>query len=70
MTTIENYLKEDAIQYINSHKYEFLEAFVKVWEDFTMFAKMLDKMFDYLNRYFLKNQSMSTLGQSALKSFN
>ena len=35
-----------------------------------MFAKLLDKMFDYLNRYYLKNQSMKSLGQTALQKFN
>ena len=35
-----------------------------------MYAKLLDKMFDYLNRYFLKNQSMKSLGQTALVKFN
>ena len=35
-----------------------------------MYAKLLDKMFDYLNRYFLKNQSMKSLGQTALMKFN
>jgi len=39
----------------NKPKDQFLEAFVKVWDNYTMFAKLLDKMFDYLNRYFLKN---------------
>ena len=71
LTTLESYIKKDALTYINSRpKVEFLEAFVKVWEDYTMFAKLLDKMFDYLNRYFLRNQSMSSLGQTALKKFN
>ncbi len=71
VSTIESYIKKDALAYINSRpKVEFLEAFVKVWENYTMFAKLLDKMFDYLNRYFLKNQSMSSLGQTALKKFN
>lgn len=35
-----------------------------------MYAKLLDKMFDYLNRYFLKNQSMKSLGQTALVKYN
>jgi hypothetical protein len=58
VNTLENYLKGDALKYINDHKFEFLQAFVKVWDNYTMFSKLLEKMFDYLNRYFLKNQSM------------
>lgn len=61
-TVLEQYLRDDALRYINDHKFEFLHAFVKVWDNYTMFAKLLDKMFDYLNRYYLKNQSMSSLG--------
>ena len=70
LDTLESYIKNDALTYINAHKFEFLEAFAKVWDDYTMFAKLLDKMFDYLNRYFLKNQSMSSLSATALKKFN
>jgi len=32
--------------------------------------KLLDRMFDYLNRYYLKNQSMKMLGVTALEIFN
>lgn len=71
LQTLESYIRKDALAYMNSRpRVEFLEAFVKVWENYTMFAKLLDKMFDYLNRYFLKNQSMSSLGITALKKFN
>jgi len=49
---------------------DFLKAFVKIWNDYNMYAKLLDKMFDYLNRYYLKNQSMKSLGQTALQKFN
>ena len=35
-----------------------------------MFTKLLDKMFDYLNRYYLKNMSMCSLSATALKKFN
>lgn len=70
LQTMESYIRNDALPYINSHKFEFLEAFVKVWDDFKCFALLMDKMFDYLNRYYLKNQSMTSLGQTALRMFN
>jgi len=35
-----------------------------------MLAKLLDRMFDYLNRYYLKNQSLAALGITALNEFN
>lgn len=28
---------------------------VKVWEDYLIYSKMMDRSFEYLNRYFLKN---------------
>lgn len=30
-----------------------IAATVKVWQDFTIYAKMMDRCFDYLNRYHL-----------------
>ena len=47
-----------------------IKAYLQVWKDFSMFVKLLDRMFDYLNRYYLKNQSMKTLGVTALDFFN
>ena len=47
-----------------------IKAFVKQWSNFNMFAKCLERMFTYLNRYYLKNQSMKSLGQHALQHFN
>lgn len=41
-----------------------------MWQDYNMFAKLLDRMLDYLNRYHLKNSNMSSLGITALKKFN
>ena len=46
-----------------------LDAFVKCWTDFTMFSKLIEKMFDYLNRYYLKNQCLPQLGEKCLKYF-
>ena len=31
---------------------------------------MMNKMFDYLNRYYLRNETRSTLGQTALEEIN
>lgn len=47
-----------------------MTAYLKIWDDYVMFAKLLDRMFDYLNRYYLKNQSLKPLGVTALDSFN
>jgi hypothetical protein len=62
MLTIDAHLKNDALTYLNEHKFEFLQAFVKVWDNYSMYVKLLDKMFDYLNRYYIKNHTLITLG--------
>lgn len=66
-SAIKDFIQNTALPYTRSASREdFLKAFVKIWNDYNMFAKLLDKMFDYLNRYYLKNQSMKSLGQTAL----
>lgn len=32
-----------------------MTTYLKVWDNYTMLVKLLDRMFDYLNRYYLKN---------------
>lgn len=34
-----------------------------------MLSKLMDRMFDYLNRYYLKNQSLKTIGVTAMDIF-
>lgn len=71
LKTLESYFNQNAHKYMLAQpKEQYLQAFVKIWTDYNMYAKLLDKMFDYLNRYFLKNQSMKSLGQTALFKFN
>ena len=48
---------------------EFLIRFCKCWTDFTKFAKLIEKLFDFLNRYYLKNQSQPSLGEQSLQDF-
>lgn len=42
---------------------EFLQRFAEAWDNFTKFAKLMEKLFDYLNRYYLKNQNKPSLGE-------
>ena len=46
-----------------------LEAYVKCYENFTIYAKLLDRMFDYLNRYYLKNQCLPSLGEKCMSYY-
>lgn len=54
---IKQYIEQEALVYIREHaeKGELLNAFVKTWDNFAMLSKLMDRMFDYLNRYYLKN---------------
>ena len=36
---------------------------VKTWERFCIFSKMMDRSFEYLNRYYLKNNKLPTTGE-------
>lgn len=46
-----------------------LEAYVQSWEKFTIFAKLMEKAFEYLNRYYLKNHCLPLLGELCLNKF-
>jgi hypothetical protein len=48
---------------------EFLQEYVKQWKKFTIFVMVMKKMFDYLDRYFLKNAGSQSLTLTALNLF-
>jgi len=48
---------------------EFLQEYVKKWKKFTIFVMVMKKMFDYLDRYFLKNAGSQSLTLTALNLF-
>ena len=54
---VREYLEREALPEMKKHK-EFgqvLTGFIKIWDKFALLAKSLDRMFDYLNRYYLTN---------------
>ena len=49
MATLKSYInREDTYQ-------ADLNNLVKVWNDYVIYSKMMDRSFEYLNRYYLKN---------------
>jgi len=50
---------------------DFLSEYHRHWKNFTIYTFCLRKMFDYLDRYVLKNQTggNQTLAQTALDIF-
>lgn len=54
-----NKLKEEAL----------LKEFVRQWQNYTILVHFMRKMFNYLDRYYLKNSNMQSLAMSALVFF-
>ena len=53
---VEEYLNQEVIPVLDGKTGEqLLINLVKVWEDYLIYSKMMDRSFEYLNRYFLKN---------------
>jgi Cullin family len=68
---IKGYITNKAIPFVNSQNgNSVVTAYIKIWSDYAMLVKLLDRMFDYLNRYYLKNLSLKMLGVTALEIFN
>lgn len=69
---VKKYLLEVAVPQVNEKRGTsgVMTAYLKIWDNYAMLVKLLDRMFDYLNRYYLKNQSLKILGVTALEQFN
>lgn len=46
-----------------------LQRFIKEWKDYTVLVHFMRKMFNYLDRYYLKNNNTVTLATAALHLF-
>lgn len=63
------YIEQEAVPYMQ-HELEqghILEAFVKTWENYAMIAKMMHRLFVYLDKFFLKGKKL--IGPIALDIF-
>ena len=47
-----------------------MKVYLKVWSDYAMLVGLMVKMFNYLNRFYVINNSLSKLGVTALEIFN
>ena len=54
----DNYINHDLVPYTRDKKTpeKLLSAFVECYRKFCIFAKVTAGMFNYMNRYYLKNQ--------------
>ena len=70
LETLDNFISTQVVPVLQAAPNDqVLETFVKVWDNYTMFAMLLDKMFDFLNSNFLKIQKLQALNLSAFKKF-
>ena len=61
---MEEYLKQTFSDHICELRgAELINAIVADWEAFTIFAKSMEKSFEYLNRFYLKNSNKDPLGE-------
>jgi len=65
---IKNVYEPSIKKKVGDHR-EFLEEYCKMWKKFTLFIFTIKKLFDYLDRYYLKNAGQSNLARTALKIF-
>ena len=47
-----------------------LNKLVKVWDDYVIYSKMMDRSFEYLNRYYLKNNQLQLVGEKCMSMFH
>ena len=52
-----DYITNEALRLIKQRQDQgqLIEGYLKAFDNYAMLAKLMDRMFDYLNRYYLKN---------------
>lgn len=46
-----------------------MQAFVKAWHDYVMVTKLMERVFEYLDRFYLKQGDKLSLGETAMRIF-
>ena len=68
--TLHDHISNSILPNLRKLKDEFLlKEFVRQWQNYTILVHFMRKMFNYLDRYYLKNCNMSSLAMSALVFF-
>jgi cullin 1 len=69
-TTLQDHISKTIVPRLQNLKEEILlQAFVKQWNNYTILVHFMRKMFNYLDRYYLKNTNMQALAMSSLQFF-
>ncbi len=62
-----SYITNNIIPKLKSNKGEnLLKEFIKQWKNYTVLLHFMKKMFEYLDRYYLKNANMDSLAMQGL----
>ena len=68
--TLQDHITESILPHLKKQKEEsLLREFHKQWQNYTILVHFMRKMFNYLDRYYLKNSNMQSLAMSALVFF-
>ena len=68
---VNEYLRNEVVQLLQGKNGELLlQNLVEVWKNYIIYAKMMDRSFEYLNRYYLKNNQLQLVGEKCMSMFN
>jgi cullin 1 len=69
-TKLESHIRMNVLSELEGKEEEtLLKVFIKEWKDYTILVHFLRKMFNYLDRYYLKNNNTVSLATTALVLF-
>lgn len=67
---LESHIKMNVVSELEGKEEEvLLRHFIKLWKDYIILVHFLRKMFNYLDRYYLKNNNGNSLATTALQLF-
>lgn len=68
---VNDYLRTEVLPLLNGASGErLLINLVKAWNDYVIYSKMMDRSFEYLNRYYLKNNQLQLVGEKCMSMFH
>ncbi len=68
--TLKDHIKHTVVPKISTQTGDaLLKEFVRQWNNYTILVHFMRKMFNYLDRYYLKNSSLQSLAMAALCYF-
>ena len=67
---LKRYLFDKLVPHVQNQRGEaVLTSYLKSWQDFTIVATLIQRLFAYLDKFYLKQHHLETLGERALKMY-